>query len=958
MVSGEAGVGKTRLLREFAAAREPDAQFISGSCIPLGSGELPYAPLIDALRRLGRRIGEDALREVAGPAYANLADLIADFSEGGRPADARPTSQLVIFGAVFQLLNRLSATEPVVLVFEDLHWADRSTLDLMSYLIRGLTDERVLVVGTYRFTELPENHPLCTFIAELGYARHIVQLELRGFDREELRQFLGVGVGRELLDSAFMLSDGNAFFAEELIVAGALQDGRSGPIRLPRSLSAAILARFAMLTQDSREVMGVAATAGRRVSHQLLARVCDLPAARLIAALRECVSHHMLVTDPADDTYAFRHALLREAVHQDLLPGQRIGLHAAVAAALSADSLMGTGDDMTLPALLSYHWYEAREFGEALAAAVRAGDLATRVRAFGEAELHYLRALELWPRVTGPAEVAGVSRDMVLSSTADAARWAGHVERAVELIREALDEISAATAPARACELLERLGRYLWESADTVGSQQAYCSATELLAKEAPSALAARVISGRAIAEIQAGHYSPALRAGTEAVETARIAGAKEEEGRALNTVGLALTLLGRVGEGIDALRVALEIAEAVDNPEDLYRAYGNLMVSLENAGRLEESVQVALEGLERARRSGLQHTRSGGVLANNASAVLLQLGRWDEAIALVMDMVANRPVRESLYPRLTLAEIAIARGESDVARRHLAEVREVGRNLNDPQFLGALCACETELAIWQRRPDEARAVVAAGLDAVGGSEHAVVILRLYALALRIEADEWLRRAALRHGDVVEPGPAANRAADLHAASLRAAPPGKRPAPPEEKALRLLCLAERERSGPDPDPDRWAEVAEAWLSFGRLPPGAYARWREAEIAVGRRDRLRATASARAAYEAAASFGAEPLHREVEGLARRARLELHDREAFGERPERAPSPFGLTPREMEVLERLCDGQTNRQIARALFITEKTASVHVSNILMKLGVGNRGEAAAAAHRVGLF
>ncbi|GAA0466105.1 helix-turn-helix transcriptional regulator [Paractinoplanes deccanensis] len=956
---GDAGVGKTRLLREFAAAaRTSGARVISGSCVALGSGELPYAPLIDALRRLARDVGDDTLRELAGPAYADLAGLIADFHDSGRPADPRPASQLVVFGAVLRLLDRLSTDEPVVLVFEDLHWADQSTLDLLAYLTRGLTDERVLLVGSYRASDLPDRHALRAVIAELDFARRLVHLELTGFAPDELRRFLGHLTGTrtddELFARAFELSEGNAFFAEELVVAGVLLSPAPGAtVRLPRTLRDLILARFERLGDASREVMRVAATAGRRVSHRLLATVCGLPTTALHAALRECVSQHMLVTDPEDDTYVFRHALLREAVHQDLLPGERIGLHAAIAAAIIADEQLGLPEDVTLAAELSYHWYEAREYGHALAAAIRAGDTAVRVRAFREAELQYLRALELWPRVAEPAKVAGVPRDRVLGAAAEAARWAGHVDRAVELAREALDDLDATTSPARAGELLERLGRYLWESADTVGSREAYVSAGGLLAGQEPSALAARVIAGQALAEVQAGRYTAGLRAGREAVAMARTVQAREEEGRALNTVGVALTMLGRVDEGVGALRVALTIAEDTDNLEDLFRAYGNLMVSLENSGRLEESVRVALDGVDRARRSGLEHTRPGGVLANNASAVLTQLGRWDEAIALIADLVADRPVRQSLYPRLTLAEIDVARGRFDQARERLTAIREAAANLRDPQFLGALVACESELAIWSGEPDEARKILAAGLDAIGDTEHVVVRLRLYALALRVEADEWLR-LALRHGH----DPEDVRVEELHAAAARSAPAEAHDPKPEERALRLLCRAERERAS-RADPALWAETADAWLAFGRVPPAAYARWREAEAAVEGRDRQRATRAAREAHRAASRLGAEPLLREVSGLARRARLDLREDEAAREPgPGRADRPFGLTPREREVLRRLGDGQTNRQIARALFITEKTASVHVSNILMKLGVGNRGEAAAAAHRLGLF
>ena len=854
---------------------------------------------------------------------------------------------------MLRLLDGLSVDGPVVLVFEDLHWADRSTLDLAAYLIRALTDERVLLVGSYRSTDLADRHPLRAVIAELDHARSVAHLELVRFDRAELGRFLaavrGDRVDERQVERAFELSDGNAFFAEELVVAGLLAAG-NGTVRLPRSLRDLILARVELLGDDAHEVMRVAATAGRRVSHRLLATVCGLPGPRLRAALRECVSQQMLVTVPDDDTYTFRHALLREAVHQDLLPGERIELHAAIAAAITADERLGFAEDVTLAAELSYHWYEARAVAPALAAAVRAGDTAMRVRAFGEADLQYRRALQLWTETPDPAAVAGVPRDRVLAAAADAARWAGHVERAVGLTREALAG-TGTDDPDRTGELHERLGRYLWEAADTDGSRRAYAEAARLLDGRPPSAVAARVMAGQALAEVQAGQYTNGLRIANAAVEVARGVGAKIEEGRALNTAGVALTMAGRVDEGIAALRAALEIADATDMPEDLFRAYGNLMVSLENAGRLEASVELALAGLDRARRSGLQHTRGGGVLANNASAVLAQLGRWDEATALIADMVADRPPRETLYPRLTLAEVAVAQGRREEAETHLRIIREAGAAVRDPQFLGALCACEAEQLIWQRRPGEARSTLAAGLAAVGSTEHAVVILRLTALALRNEADEVLRRSAGRGGATAT----ATTTAGLTALFEWAGRFGDKDLVPEADALRLLCTAERDRAGAGQDPQAWAAVAGAWLAFGRVPPAAYAKWREAEAAVARRDHPRATRAVREAHRMAGELGAVPLLGELASLAGRGRLDL--RETRDERPARIEQPFGLTRREREVLGHLADGHTNRQIARRLYITERTASVHVSNILMKLGVGNRGEAAAVAHRLDL-
>jgi DNA-binding CsgD family transcriptional regulator/tetratricopeptide (TPR) repeat protein len=750
-------------------------------------------------------------------------------------------------------------------------------------------------------------------------------------------------VSHEVVDRVFALSDGNAFFAEELLMAGGLTaDGDIIP-RLSGSLRDLLLARFELLGADARTVMRVAATAGRQVSHRLLAAVCDLGEQRMLEALRECVAQHMLVVDPLDDTYVFRHALLREAVHQDLLPGERLSLHRAVALALTADPRLSYAEDLTVAAELSYHWYEARAYAEALSAAVQAGDTAMRVHAFREAEQQYRRAIDLWPRVDDAAEVAAAPRVRILVSAADAARWAGHVHRAVDLVRRALAEDGGADPVCRG-ELHERLGSYLWESGDGSGSQQAYAEAGALLTGQPSSALTARVRAGQATAEIRTGRYSAALRLAREAVDTAREAGAKAEEGRALNIVGVALTMAGRPGEGVEALRSALAIADAAVHLEDLYRAYGNLTLALENAGRVEESLTVALNGIARTRQLGLEHTRGGGVLANNASAALVLLGRWDEAAEIIADVLVDLPVRESLYPRLTLAEICVARGRFDEASRLLGVVQESGASIREPQFVGALRACEAEQAIWERKYDVARRAIAGCFGVIGESENVVVLSRLCALGLRIEADDRSRARPAAVEEIIRRLDGLSRLGDL--AFL-----------PDARALQAQCAAERERFAGNDSPSGWDEVAAAWDAVDRPYAAAYARWREAEAAMSSRDAARARQAARAAHRTAIRLGARPLREEVEALARRARLDLADLPVTSGRPAAPVDPFGLTPREREVLALLCDGLSNRRIARALFVTEKTAGTHVSNILAKLGVPSRGEAAAVAHRLGL-
>jgi len=981
-VGGEAGVGKSRLLEEFAAeARSAGRTVLRGACINLGTGAVPYAPLIDALRRIVRELGEQRVRELGGPSYAELSRLVSDFT-GVAPL-GESTAQLRVFGAVLRMLDHFGAHAPTVLIFEDLHWADPSTLDLVSYLARAQTDERILLVHSYRSNDLDRRHPLRTLLAEPDFIRRIHWLELARFTRAELDRFLTASAGdpvdRSLLDRYYELSDGNVFFAEELVVSGVLTDPAS--TRLPNSLSEIMLSRVELLDDAAADVLRAAAVAGRRVSHRLLAAVCDLPDQQLIKALRQCVAQHVLTIDAADDTYVFRHALLREAVYQELLPGERVGLHRALATALTADPGFSLAEDLTAAAELAYHWYEARALPEALTAAVRAGEMAVRVHAFREAEQHYQRVLSLWSRVDDPQRRTGQPRWRVLAAAADAARWGGRVEQALELIRAAIAEVDRAAiaerdaAPRDAGELLERLGNYLWEAGEYGDSQQTYRAAARALAEQPPSAVSARVLAAVAMAEVREGRYAEGAREGAHAVELARAVPARAEEGRALNTLGMALTMLDQPADGMAKVREALRIAEEVDHLEDLFRAYGNLAVALEHVGRLTDSVQVALDGLKVARARGLEQARGAGVLANNAAATLVLLGRWDEAAAVLDDVLRARPLRGTLYPRLTLAEIRLAQGSFDAAADLLAGVQLVDRPTTDPRFVGPLYACLAELALWRDDLTGADEAVRAGLAVLEGQANILELTRMYAVGLRAAADECelLRtqpeRDPVRLSAVVAYAERlADRAAvpaegpDLPKADQPDPPPADQAGVSQVRVWRDLCLAELARARGTADPEAWAAVARGWSMLGRSYPAGYAYWREAETALAAADLTRAGSAARSAWQTTEPLPAGPLRTEIEAMARRARITLDP-----EPPEPADDtadtagpavrPFGLTARELEVLCLLCLGRTNREIATELFITERTAGVHVSNLLRKMAANNRNAAASMAHRLRL-
>jgi DNA-binding CsgD family transcriptional regulator len=965
LVSGEAGVGKSRLLRELGRrAQVGGAHVLIGTCIEMSAGDLPYAPLVEAFHGLVRRLGLPAVRDLIGPGLTALAPLIPLF--GGALAAAPPdaATRAQAFGSVLQVLGRLGTEAPVLLVIEDLHWADRSTLDLLAYLVQYAVDERLFLLASCRSGEIGPKHPLRILLSEFDRSRLVRRLDLAPFDRGQLRELLSGVMGAvpaaTVIDNAWELSDGNAFFAEELAVSGVLNAGARLEIRLPSSLRELLLARIDLLGDDAQEVLRVAATAGRRVSYRLLARVCELPERRLLAALRECVSAHVLVVHPDDDTYLFRHALSREAVHSALLPGERGLLHTALAEALTADPELSYAQDFTLEAELAHHWFQAGDREKALRAAVRAGGAAARVQAFAESERQYGRALEIWPTLARPETTSDASHADVLRRGADAARWAGHVDLAVAWTRQARAEVDPAADPDLAAALSERLGRYLWEAGDGAGSERAYADAGALLADRPASALRARVLAQQANSLVTAGQHLAGLARATEALELARTVGADAEAGRALNVCGVAMTLTGRPEEGVGTLREALAAAEAAGHLEDLYRAYGNLSFALEQAGRLEEVLDVCRAGLALSRRLGLDRSGGAGLLTNNSAEALFLLGRWDEAGAVAAGAVAQGGASgAAVYPHLVLAQISLARGHLPAADEQLTLARALCQQRWEPHLLAPLHACAAELALARGDYSACRDAVDTGL--APASDFAVApALRLCALGLRGAAD---RLALLATAPRPDPDALATVRAAAGLLAQRVSALAEGPLLPEAAALLALCGAEVDRAAARAEPAQWAQVAAVWTASGRRHPAAYAYWRLAEAAADVGDRDTAQTAARVAHRLAGELGTAPLSHQLDLLARRERLRLEPPESLDDPPPPGTAGarvtrLGLTAREFEVLGHLCEGRRNSEIATALFISEKTASVHVSNILAKLGVASRGQAAAIAHRLGLF
>ena len=956
LVSGESGVGKSRLVAEFASrTRAAGARVLCGDCIELGDGELPYAPIVAALRDLSREIGPDKLAELAGPSRGELGRLLPDAAGGEEPRGDEEFAQARLFELLVRLFGQLGQEHPLVLIIEDLHWADRSTRDFLSFLSRAAHNECLVVVGTYRSDELHRRHPLRGFLAELERLDSVARIELAPFSRLELTAqltgILGHSPDPEVTEELFERTEGNAFFVEELLAA--VEEG--GHSVMPGSLRDALMVRVESLRPETQEMLRAVAASGRAVTHGLLAEVSPASEPVLIEGLREAVTNHVLIQKPDGQSYAFRHALMREAVYEDLLPGERGSLHVRLAEALEGTPSLAS-DSVGAEAELAWHWSQAHELPHALRASVAAAEKAEAMHAPAEAARHLENALELWDRVDDPERVASSGLIDLVQRAAEDFYLAGDEERAVALARRAAGLLDPELDPVAAALLHERLGRYLWTSGRDRDAADVYARAVELMPAEPASAARALVLGSQAQALMLNGRLRESAGFAREAIDIARAVADRSAEAHALNTLGVDLAGLGARDEGIELLRDSLAIEEELGDDGHVHRGYVNLSDVLDQAGRVEEAIEMALHGARRAREDGMGRGFASFLLAEAANRCT-RLGRLAEADDLTRRALDYGPggISAGLAHCVRASALQVL-GRADEARPHLVEAKRLLRQATTSMWIAPLYARLAEQAELDGSIDQVRRCTAEGRRLMEpGEEYAFYVRELYMTTLRAEADAAQRARAARDEEAEE---AARRSGEemadgLRAAAATAAAHGS--APPQVLADLDVVAAEKSRLEGRARPELWRAATEANERIGNRIAAAYSSMREAEAIIeSGGDRDEAAAPLRSAHEIAGDCGAEPLREACEGLARRARIDLvGESEPAGG----GSDPFGLTPREREVLELVAAGRTNRQIGQALFMSEKTASVHVSRILAKLEVSSRGEAGAVAHKLGL-
>jgi DNA-binding CsgD family transcriptional regulator/tetratricopeptide (TPR) repeat protein len=945
LIGGEAGIGKTRLVSEFT--RRADARILTGGCLELGADGLPFAPFTALLRDLNRHLGPDGiaglLPGIPGATTAGLARLLPELAAppGRAPGtDGDGQSRAGLFEQVLTLLEHLADHSPVILTIEDAHWADSASRDLLSFLIRSQQSmDGLLIVVTYRSDELHRTHPLRSLLAELDRISWVRRVEVSPLSLRDTSDLVASITGApptdRVLDVVYHRSGGNPLFAETLA---------SSP-DLPESLRDLLIAAVRRLPEESQEIVRVASAGGDWTSHRLLATVSGLADdAELDKALRPAVAANVLRTD--GDGYLFRHALIREAVHDELLPGERVRLHARYAEAIASDpALVPSGRADVEQA---HHWHAAHDVSHALTSAWRAAAAANAVFAYGEQLVMLSRVLELWRQVPDGADRIRADHLKVLETAVDAADKVGDWDRGLAFAEAALREAPASAYPVRRAMLLQarahmrhRIGRS--------GYSDDLREALALIPADPPTAARAKVLEALA----HEFHHRPRGQARAEfrqiteeALAIARQVGDAATEAAALSTLSWALPLNGP--DDVEQVRAlfaqARERAGAARDYQQLLLTAIHESDLLEGLGEHEQAADVAREGLAAARKYGLART-SGATLAINLAEPLTSLGRWDEASEVIERALQLLPPpinRVGLF-RLT-GDIALARGDAIAAAGAIEDLKTAleGAAFKDESHL-PLAVLETELRHARGQYDAALSVVSDALD-----KFDLLPSARYAWPLVVAGARACTAAGADATAVAAEVIALGDRLRAEAAKLDA----------EGRTQRAHQLTFAALMTPDPSQtaDQWAEAILAWLATAEPYPLARVLLHAAGAALNAGDRDGASDSLLRAAALAQDLGARPLADQIADLAQRGHISLVPALGPAQTPG-AASPAGLTSRELEVLRLVAAGRSNRDIAADLFISPKTASVHVSNILAKLGVTSRGEAAAAAYRLGL-
>jgi DNA-binding CsgD family transcriptional regulator len=851
---------------------------------------------------------------------------------------------------------------PVGLVVEDVHWADSATLDCLTFLAGAGRGGAVTVVVTCRGDEAPLERQVAQWLAHMRGGDAVEEIRLgplsRGEAAEQIAGLVGGSAPPRFADELYARAEGNPFFTEQL-VAAALADPAGGGLRapagLPGRLAELLVARAGRCGGDGRAVLAALAVAGRPLTEALLGGVTGLAVVAVRGGLRELAAARLLADSPAEAAYRPRHALLAEAVAAALLPGERVVLHERTARALEAEG------DEALAAEVAGHWAAAGCPAEELRARVAAAEAAERLFGYAEAAAHWQRAIELCREVPGAAGTSAAGLPRLYVRAIDALEISGDGERASVLAEDAYRRFADHPDPAIAAMIHLRAAVFRGIEAPAAGLPLIR-EALRLFELAGPSAEHAEAWLRYADMFVfhAEGRLEPTRAALDRALEIAEAAGATALISRILSLLTADAFFSGQTGEGLAILDRGRALAEATGDGQALLRLAVTESDALLRMGKFQAAAEVGLCGLQAARQAGRQASPDASVLAANAAEAMVARGRAAEAGALIDPLTAGPPDRDHWSVHTLRVEIDLLRGDLEAATQRQRQISALLGHIGNIEHARELRQLSAELALWAGRPGDALGEVRRALALFTAPDLTILFGRLLAAGVRACADLAEQARARRDGYAARDALAAADDLASWVERMAGAPFTDHPFVAEIPAARAAWDAERTRVAGASDPAAWRAAAKTWEDLGWPHRAGYAWWRRAEAQLDAgQPAAAATAALRAA--AAAADGHAPLLAQIRALAQRARIPLPappGGNADAPPAPEVPAPYRLTERELAVLQLLAAGRSNAQIGAELYISAKTASVHVTGILRKLGVSNRVQAAALAERAGLL
>ncbi|WP_449373108.1 helix-turn-helix transcriptional regulator [Arthrobacter psychrolactophilus] len=922
VVSGDAGVGKTALVQHACLAAGSTPWIFAGAALPLSTMTVPFLALRTAFRNAPRIPGvTHPTSTFFGHAYPDVPVIINDW------------------------LNELCLNRPVVLVIDDLHWADLSTLDVLMYLIAGPAGRRLALIATLRSGEPGEGNRLRSWLADIRRLPRVDWMALGPLDRidtgAQLANLKGVPPHQSLVEEVFTHTAGNAYL-NRLVTASVSPDARQLPRQLPADLKSAVLRSWLTLSPEAQQLTQVMAVGGSPISAQRLSTLLPAvypnmkQATEPLPLLHECQVAGILDGDPDATLWWFHHPMIAEALVQDLDGDDRSRWHSAFARDYEERMEAAPTADFQQLAAIADHHHAAGHAEDAFHWALRASSAAGKVG--GSAEMLRLlrRALKLHRSVPDAHE----SLEELWSQLRAAAEETGSMEDELEAIEALLVGLDGASRPLDESELLVRRMILRFSTGKAFLNVNDAGQAVKLAAVEPASWQHALALAELAHAGLW--HDDPVAAAcSRQALTVAAATGNPRALSYALTVNAMAAVFEDRAAEGIVFARRGL--AAAV-HARDFW-AFVHATMWLANATDCWASL--AFAELMRAGRQqlddlGAPHTYLAKLAANEAGS-FLAVGRWREcALALRLALGTDPGVMADVDTRLVAARLAAWQGRQAEAEAHLGRAEELFA-ISEAFLNLSFDAVRAEVHLAAGNPEAAYAAAWHGACTEGAPP--TMCEWLVPWAARSLAD--LIRLAQDAGNPTVDLQA--RLQDLVARFPEVFSDGGFNSPlykEQVAAFNALYAAEVGRAKAEPNnAGAWTATADAFHEVSFLWEESYSCWRAAESLLlhGHSHQARAATMLRRGLQLAEELQALPLQSQLQELAARARINTSDPEAaakngFAELP-------GLTPREREILGYVVAGRSYDDIARALVISEKTVSTHISNMLRKTGAANR-------------